>query len=117
MFPIYIWKDTFEDNIDKASLRILHDFRIEFPKPTQRRHGEIDWPAEFYLNFEQFDRVINVTFVRLKKHHPSYPVNENDIYIIDPDNTDQPIKYEFKGRTVIGILSSKYLFKISCFWD
>ena len=58
-----------------------------------------DFPNEFSVHFNQFNKEFNIKFSKLSQTDHKYPVKSSDIYIID-ESTGNPIKYNVKESEV-----------------
>ena len=82
-----------KDDLRSSGSKDLTKVQIEYPD------SEAQFPDEFFLIIREFHTPINVTFQRIHKHHKSYPVLENDVYVMDESGI--PTKHLFRGRQVV----------------
>ena len=96
-FLIHFWislKAELENNENASVIRFL---KININNQDLEDDG---FPNKFLISFSKFQKIFNVTFVKLSKSHSSYPITSSDIYVID-EKTDEPVKYAVKNKEVI----------------
>ena len=47
-----------------------------------------EFPDEFSIEFNQFNKAFNIEFIKLSQNDHKYPVKSSDIYVIDKKNRD-----------------------------
>lgn len=80
---------------------------------VEQKNQTSEFPREFYVNFNEFEREFKIKFVKEAKVIDYETIkSSNDIYVID-ENTGEPVKFKTEKSEVLFLFTLKYRRKYS----